>query len=224
MTSAIQAIIDSTAGIKNTVTRYETEVAMLTTASLESGLNPSDVGDSGTSFGLFQAHNGRWGITQADLGNATKQAQAAEPDYYSAVTQASQSSLLNGGATGYEQIGYKVERPAQTYYASQGTKRVNQAFKAAQDALTGKLPPGSAGTSTTTTTTTPTSGSGSSSGGISPSGVASSITAGFISIALMLVGAVLIVMGIKALGGASSVEPQNNSQDEDQGKGKDVAS
>lgn len=224
MTSPSQAIINSTSGIKNLTLRYETELAMLTTSILESGMNPSGPpGDvsTGGSWGMFQAHNGRWGIGPAQLGHPNIQAQAAEPDYYNAVQQSSQAQWQSNPALAAEQVGYKVEVPAKTYYATSGVSGVDSAFNRAvgytggslintnYPGPTGSTPNGSGGSGSS-------SGSGSSGSSVptSPTGLASAITGGFISVALMAVGAVLIIMGLKKLGGSSNeidMTPRSNT-------------
>ena len=93
------------------------------TAEVESGLNPYSVGDQGTSFGLFQLHQG------GELGSLTP-SQAFDPTTNSQValteiaSVASQYPYLSPGA-----IAAKAQRPAnQAAYA----QSVNAAYDALQ--------------------------------------------------------------------------------------------
>lgn len=129
------------AAILAATTDARTQLAMLMGSYLEGGWGPTySVGDAGTSFGPYQMHEGGAldslagptladRVTQAqDAGQAT----AAMLGRYQAAVQAVPADLWNSNPEqAGEEAAYRAESPALTYYASQGSSRVTQAYQAA---------------------------------------------------------------------------------------------
>ena len=125
----------------------EVREAMLLGSGLESGWSPTAVGDGGTSFGPFQMHIGgaltAAGGTPAQAENPTWAVQHMLAAYEAGVNSVSQSLWSSNPEQAAEEAAVAAERPAQTYYQSQGVARVNQWWASTQSALSGN--PGSAG-------------------------------------------------------------------------------
>ena len=130
------AVVDAIlAGTQN----VEVREAMLLGSDLESSWSATAVGDQGTSFGPFQLHEG------GALGNLTPQ-QAEDPAtavkqmlgaYTSAVNSIPQSLWASNPELAAEEAAVKAERPAQSYFAAQGTATVNAKWAQTLNALKG---------------------------------------------------------------------------------------
>ena len=132
----------------------EVREAMLIGSYLESGWNQNAVGDQGTSFGPFQMHIGgaltAAGGTAADAENPSWAVANMLGAYEAGVNSIPQSTWQSDPETAAEEAAVAAERPAQTYFASDGTGTVNTAWNATQNALKGVVstsgPPGQSAT------------------------------------------------------------------------------
>jgi hypothetical protein len=103
-----------------------TREAMLLGSGLEGGwASPYPVGDQGTSFGPYQMHDGRGGLSQKQAENARTATKSMLPSYESAVNQISDQLWNTDPERAAEQAAVIAEAPAQSYYAAQGTAKVN---------------------------------------------------------------------------------------------------
>jgi hypothetical protein len=165
------------------------------TAQVESGLNPTDVGDNGTSFGLYQLHQG------GELGNLTE-AQAFSPQTnaqvalsHMAAVQAQDPNLSPGA------LAAAAQRPANpASYA----EAVN-----AQYALdTGQWNPSTTSTTTTPTTAAPASSAPSATSaaasitsppGLNPLGWGGWLDSHVADFILIMIGVALLIVGLVVL-------------------------
>jgi hypothetical protein len=145
---------------------------------LEGGWGPSfGVGDQGTSFGPFQLHNPEQKnppISRQDAQNPFLAARYITPEYEAAVQRVPEQEWSVNPELAAEQAAVFAERPAVSYFQSQGAGRVDAAYGAATSYLSGAIGGGLAAPSTATGSLVSTSGQ--SSGGSQtpvPSGVAS---------------------------------------------------
>lgn len=183
----------------------EIRQSMLLGSWMESGWNPTAVGDQGTSFGPFQMHRG------GALGNLTP-AQAEDPPtavkamlgaYTSAVKQVPQSLWSSNPEQAAEQAAVLAERPAQSYIASRGQAAVNTGWQNTLNALSGtSSAPGAPGGITTdaASITNP----------LSPSSIISALASALGApspadlaerFGLIILGAALILLGLYLLVG-----------------------
>ena len=106
-------------------------LAKLMGSWFESRWQDADVGDHGNSAGPFQLdlpyHPG---ITVAEAENPNYAAQFMTSDYEDGISKVSPSLWTTNPEQAAEQTAYYAERPAETYYDSQGTAAVNQAYQA----------------------------------------------------------------------------------------------
>ena len=132
--------------------------AMLLGSDLESSWNDNAVGDQGTSFGPFQIHlPAHPGVTAAEAEDPNFAARYMEPAYRAGA--AAQGDLWGTDPErAAEQAAFMAERPAQTYYASDGVAVVNQKWSQVQAVMKGQPitpppnPPGPGGQPGPTTT------------------------------------------------------------------------
>jgi hypothetical protein len=198
MAAAVPAAILS--ATKNT----EVREAMLLGSSLEGGWNPPyGVGDQGTSFGPYQMHIGGMltslGLSPSQAENAVTATKAMLPDYTQAVNSISPSLWASNPEQAAEQAAVVAERPAQDYFASDGTASVNAHWANVQAALKGQSgSTGAPGSSSTTSST----GSGvldsvlSFLGVPTPSSLFSDVKSDAERVGLVIFGALLVIAGI----------------------------
>jgi hypothetical protein len=116
------------------VTSKEVLLAMVTGGELESNLNSQSSG--GGAYGVWQLQGNPRG---ADTSYA---ASVMIPRYEQAVTKVPASEWQSNPEEAAEEAAYLAERPAETYFAAQGAKRVAQAYSEAASAVNGTSPPG----------------------------------------------------------------------------------
>jgi len=107
--------------------------SMLLGSKLEGGwTSPYPVGDSGTSFGPYQMHQGglltSLGLTPAQAENAATATKAMLPSYTAAANKIPQSLWNSNPEQAAEQAAVIAESPATDYYTSQGTSKVDAAW------------------------------------------------------------------------------------------------
>jgi hypothetical protein len=166
--------------------------AMLIGSRLESGWNPTAVGDQGTSFGPFQMHQGGalGNLTPAQAENPPTAVSAMLAAYQSAVSQISDALWSSNPELAAEQAAVLAEKPAQSYYAAQGKGNVDAAWAATQQALMGiASAPGGPSTNATLTGLNP----------LSPSSWIQNIMQG---LGIPTIGEMLKRFGLILLGGA----------------------
>lgn len=115
-------------------------LAMLTGANLESNMNPSAIQQGGQGRGLFQIDLGAHkDVTQAQALDPQFSVNYMYNSYLQAVNKVNEKYTpaiwSSNPQYAAEQAAYFAERPAQDYYASQGSVRVEQAFTEATHEL-----------------------------------------------------------------------------------------
>lgn len=199
MAAAVPAAVLS--ATKNT----EVREAMLLGSSLEGGWNPPyGVGDGGTSFGPYQMHEGgaltASGLSPAQAENAVTATKAMMAAYVNGVNSISASLWKTNPEQAAEQAAVIAERPAQDYFATDGTAAVNAHWANVQAALAGQS--GSSGTPNGSGTSSTTTGNSTLDSILSFFGVPtlSSFTSGLKSdaerVGLVVFGALLVLVGI----------------------------
>jgi hypothetical protein len=135
-----QDVVNAILGVTQNL---EVRESMLVGSYLESGWNQTAVGDQGTSFGPFQMHVGgsltSAGGTPALAENPIWAAQHMLDAYQNAAATVPGSTWAGNPELAAEEAAVIAERPAESYYQSQGSSRVNEAWVATQGALKGKV-------------------------------------------------------------------------------------
>lgn len=174
-----QSVINAILGV---TTNTEVREAMLLGADLESSLNPDAVGDNNTSFGAFQMHIGgdltSSGGTQANADNPTWAASKMLAAYEAAVNSIPQSLWQSNPEEAAEEAAVAAEDPAESYYASQGTNAVNDAWATVQSVLGGSTG-GTSGAPSTSASSTASGDSGASGTGSTTSATTTSASLPF---------------------------------------------
>lgn len=131
-------------------------LAMLMGSHMEGGWGPTfSPGDFGTSFGPFQIHlPAHPGVTSAEADNPSWATRYMLSSYENAVSQIPGSLWSSNPEQAGEEAAYLAERPAETYYQSQGPGAVNAAFSAAKQALGNPGAFSGGGSATTTSAST----------------------------------------------------------------------
>lgn len=123
---------------------------MMMGSYLETSWNPNDVGDNGTSFGPFQMHIGgeltAQGGTPQQAEDPVWAAQHMLDAYTRGVNHVGASLWNSDPEKAAEMAAVYAEVPAQDYYSSQGSARVDQAWNATQKFLGGSGVPNYNGT------------------------------------------------------------------------------
>lgn len=210
--SVVDAILATTSNL-------EVREAMLLGSHLESGWNPTAVGDQGTSFGPFQMHIGgaltAQGGTAADAENPTWAAQHMLGYYEQGVNSVPASLWASNPELAAEEAAVKAEGPATTYYISQGKTAVDSAWTATKNALNGIVSssgsPGNTGAAGSAGGTTTTAATGGFWQGFWSGLLGSSVGANFSPqdalerLGLIVLGGLLILLGIYMLAGRQTM-------------------
>lgn len=203
--------------------------SMLLGSALEGGwTSPYPVGDHGTSFGPFQLHRG--GALDS-LGGTPQQAQdpkwavkAMMPRYAQAANQISEQQWKNNPEVAAEQTARIAEGPAQDYFASQGRQTVDMKWNGVQQVLAGRKSLGgmpveanltSAGDGSTFTGAYSLwrvilgalTGNSTAAGNGAAAFIGSDIAAWVFRGALILFGAIIILIALRGLGSSSGSSP-----------------
>lgn len=191
--------------------------AMLLGSHLESGWNPTAVGDQGTSFGPFQMHIGgaltAQGGTPQQAEDPTWAAQHMLGYYESGVNSVPASLWTSNPEQASEEAAVSAEGPATSYYNSQGQGAVDAAWTATQAALNGVVSSGGSapggtggGNGVTTTSATGSFWSGFWNGLLgSAAGPSFSPVDGLERLGLIILGGLLILLGIYMLAGKQTM-------------------
>lgn len=114
------------------------QAAMLMGSKLESGWNPSSVGDQGTSFGPFQIHlPAHPGVTAAEAENPSWAVNYMMPAYEAGVAKVSDALWQSDPAQAAATAAYYAERPAKMYSGYAGLWSAVQAAMNGQSVATG---------------------------------------------------------------------------------------
>jgi cell wall-associated NlpC family hydrolase len=116
--------------VKAVTSNRNVQLAMLTGSSLESNQNPKAVGAGSYGAWQIQMLSGR-NVTQAQAEDPNFAAKFMVGQYTSAMNAVPSSLWTTNGAQAAEQVAYAAERPAETYFASQGAARVASAYATA---------------------------------------------------------------------------------------------
>lgn len=142
------AVVNAILGVTSNTRVRE---AMLLGSDLESSWSTTAVGDQGTSFGPFQIHlPAHPGVTSAEAENPSWAAHYMLGAYEAGVNSVSPSLWSSNPELAAEEAAFAAERPAQNYFASDGSAVVNAKWAQALAALgghagTGGNPGGGAG-------------------------------------------------------------------------------
>ena len=110
--------------------------AMALGSWMESRWNPTALQAGGPGVGAFQfSPPSAWGLTVAEAENPTDAVKAILPSYASAVSQVGTSAWQANAELASEEAAVLAERPATSYYTSQGTSTVNAGWAATLQAL-----------------------------------------------------------------------------------------
>lgn len=138
--------------VRTEVQNPQVQAAMLLGSSYEAGWGPGfAVGDQGTSFGPYQMHEGgalsATGLTPAQAEDPRAATLAMEPYYESGVSKVPQSLWSSNPSLAAEEAAVYAESPAQSYLSSYGQSSLNSHWSAVQAAMNGQSvsSPGTAG-------------------------------------------------------------------------------
>ncbi len=110
--------------------------AMALGSWMESRWDPTALQSGGPGVGAFQfSPPSAWGLTVAEAENPTDAVKAILPSYTSAVSQVGTSAWQANAELASEEAAVLAERPATSYYTSQGTSTVNAGWAATLQAL-----------------------------------------------------------------------------------------
>lgn len=126
------------AAVKAITSDRNIQLAMLTGAALESNQNPGSVGSGSYGAWQIQMLSGR-DVTPAQAKDPAFAAKFMLGSYSSAVSAVPKSLWKSDPSQAAEQAAYAAERPAQTYYASQGPSRVAAAYNLAASEVGGPM-------------------------------------------------------------------------------------
>ena len=127
---------DVIAAIEAATASQQIQEAMALGSYLESGWNDMAVGDAGTSFGPWQIHlPAHPGVSASEAENPSWAAKYMLPAYTTGVNQTASSLWKTNAVGAAANAAYLAERPAKTYYASQGATAVNTGWAAVLNAL-----------------------------------------------------------------------------------------
>jgi hypothetical protein len=134
---------DTPTAILRTTKNQRTRQSMLMGSALEGGWKPPyPVGDSGTSFGPFQMHEGGMltslNLTPKQAETPSIAAPAILPAYQKAVNQISDRLWQTDPKSAAVQAAQIAERPAAGYAQTRGNATINMDWKATQGVLAGK--------------------------------------------------------------------------------------
>ncbi|HUC37036.1 MAG TPA: hypothetical protein VMR97_07930 [Acidimicrobiales bacterium] len=112
-------------------------LAMLVGSNLEASYSSGAAGDNGTSFGPFQIHlPAHPGVSQGQAEDVGFAVSYMAPSYAAAVAQVPASLWTSNPEQAAEQAAVLAERPATSYFASQGQQAVDTAYSSAVQSLT----------------------------------------------------------------------------------------
>lgn len=125
--------------ILGVTSNQQVQEAMLLGSHLESNWDPTAVGDNGSSFGPFQMHIGgaltAAGGTPQQAEDPVWAAQHMLAAYEAGVNSVPQSLWQSNPEQAAEQAAVYAEKPAQSYFASQGNAAVDSAWQATLSAM-----------------------------------------------------------------------------------------